>query len=59
MGNLASLTKEGVKFGNITLHNAEDAAKLIEAGAAALTVDASGNVKVAMGDIANLGFDFS
>ena len=59
MNNIAKVSGD-IKLGAYTLSgNAKDAAQLIEAGAQALTVDSSGNVKVAMGDIANLGIDFS
>ena len=58
MGHIAEMVGgDGIKFGNKTLKSAEDAAALIEEGAKALTVDKSGNVKVALGSIAGLGID--
>lgn len=58
MGHIAEMVGgDGIKFGNKTLRSAEDAAALIEEGAKALTVDKSGNVKVALGSIAGLGID--
>jgi len=59
MNNIAKLGGD-IKLGAYTLDGeAESAAKLIEAAAAALTVDSNGQVKVALGDIADLGIDFS
>ena len=56
MGNLAQQTGEIKLSGDTVLHNMEDAAALIEKGAAALSIAADGSIKV---DLSKLGIDFS
>ena len=43
MGNIAEIVGgDGIKFGNQIIHNAQEASRLIEEGAKALTVDSNG-----------------
>ena len=56
MGNLAQQTGAIKLSGDTVLTNCQDAAALIERGAAALSVAADGSIKV---DLSKLGIDFS
>jgi hypothetical protein len=56
MGNMAKVTGKEFELAGITIDGSlENTAALIEKGASALTVDSTGNLKVALGDI---GIDF-